>query len=166
MPSLHEIEDTCELELPEDGQSMDFRSHWQLFVPTLVILLSYVLCLLYLWLTGRSDSALFRLAALVAGVGVPLLAAHAFLRYETVQVRLDPDAVKFHPGWPKDKAIEVPNDLITAMRVKRGLAGTLLGGGTLIIETAEGTKAAIADLRDPDRIVENFERSRNSPIAS
>ncbi len=160
MPNLQEIENTGELELPDGDDTLDFRSHWQLFAPTFVILVSYLLCLLYLWITGRSDSALFRLSALVAGVGVPLLAAHAFLRFETVRVRLGPEMVKFHPGWPKDKLIEIPNEEITSMTVKRGLSGFLLGGGTLIIETSEGFRTAIADLRDPDAIVRNFEQMR------
>jgi uncharacterized membrane protein YdbT with pleckstrin-like domain len=166
MPNLHEIEDTMELELPDQGGSKDFRSHWQLFVPTLVILISYALCLLYLWLTNRSDTALFRLAALVAGVGVPLLAAHAFLRYETVRVRLGQNSVKVHPGWPKNKGLEIPNDLIMGMSIKRGLYGRMMGGGTLIIETSEGTRTAIPDLKDPEAIVEVFNTIRTSSNAT
>lgn len=166
MPNLHEMEDTIELELPDQGGSKDFRSHWQLFVPTLIILVSYTLCLLYLWLTNRSDSALFRLAALVAGVGVPLLAAHAFLRYETVRVRLGQHAVKVHPGWPKNKGLEIPNDLILEMSVKRGLYGSLMGGGTLIIATSEGTRTAIPDLKNPEVIVELFDTMNTSSNAA
>jgi uncharacterized membrane protein YdbT with pleckstrin-like domain len=166
LPNLHEMEDTLELELPDDGPSRDFRSHWQLFIPTLIILISYALCLLYLWATNRTDTALFRLAALVAGVGVPLLAAHAFLRYETVRVRLGQKAVKLHPGWPKNRGIEIPNELIMAMKVKRGLFGRLMGGGTLIIATSEGTRTAIPDLKEPEKIIEMFETNRTADNAA
>lgn len=166
MSNLHEIKDTIELELPDHNASRDFRSHWQLFVPTLIILISYTLCLLYLWLTNRSDTGLFRLAALVAGVGVPLLAAHAFLRYETVRVRLGKRAVKVHQGWPKNSGIEIPNELVMNMTVKRGFFGRIMGGGTLIIATSEGTRTAIPDLKDPDLIVEIFSTYKTSSNAA
>ena len=166
MPNLHELEDTMDLELPDHGESQDFRSHWKLFLPTLVIFISYVLSLLYLWATGRSDSGLFRLAALVAGVGVPLLAAHAFLRYETVRLRIYRNVVKVHPGWPKNRALEIPHELITDMAIKRGLSGRLMGGGTLIISTSVGTKMAVPDLKEPDRILETFEAMKLANAAA
>ena len=161
MPTVHEMEDQVELELPmQDGMS-DFRSHWRLFIPTLVIFLAYGLCLAYLWATGRVDSGLFRMFAIVTAVGVPLLAAHAFLRFETVCVRLEDDCIKARPGWPKDKSIEIPNELVTDIFVKRGLAGRLMGGDTLIIETGTGTQIAIADLEDPEGVVNQFKSKAN-----
>jgi membrane protein YdbS with pleckstrin-like domain len=165
MPALHEIEDQVELEIvPEDGVSV-FRPHWQIFVPTAVVLIGYGFSLLYLWASGRSDSALFRLCAIIAAVGVPLLAAHAFLRYETVRVQLKKASLCYHPGWPKDRMLEIPHELIETIRVKRGLAGRLFGGGTLVITTSTGGKIAIADLRDPDGIIDHFPQDRWEPAA-
>lgn len=154
MPVVHEIKDDVSLELPDDEGSVSFRAHWQIFVPTIVILISYGLSMLYLWATNRVDTNLFRLFAIVAAVGVPLLAAHAFLRFETVRVKLLKNAIQYHPGWPKHMAQEIPMELIEILKVKRGLAGRLMGGGTLIIHTSTGSKIAIADLKDPDKILE------------
>ena len=131
-------------------------------VPTLVILIGYGLSLLYLWATGRADGALFRLCAIVAAVGVPLLAAHAFLRYETVRVRLYKDRLRYHPGWPKDRVREVPGDLISSVRVKRGLGGRLFGGGTVVIGLSAGGRIAIADLSRPDELAREIGQLRKN----
>jgi len=162
MRSVHDLEDSTELEMPDRPGGKTFRPHWQLFVPTLVILAGYGLSLVYLWATGRSGSGLFRLFAIVAAIGVPLLAAHAFLRYETVRVRLGKQRILFHPGWPRRDAREIPSELVSAVRVKRGLAGRLFGGGTLVIETTTGGRIAVADLRMPDVLAEEIERMRGS----
>jgi len=165
MPPLQEVEDHVELELaPQDGVSV-FRPHWQIFIPTVIVLIGYGLSLLYLWATGRSDTALFRLCAIIAAVGVPLLAAHAFLRFETVRVQLKDASLCYHPGWPKDRMLEIPHELIETIRVKRGLAGRLFGGGTLVIDTSTGGKIAVADLRDPDAIIQQLPQDRWEPAA-
>ena len=162
MRSVHDLEDSTELEMPDRPGKKTFRPHWQLFVPTMIILAGYGLSLLYLWATGRSGSGLFRLFAIVAAVGVPLLAAHAFLRYETVRVRLGKQRILFHPGWPRRNAREIPAELVSSVKVKRGLAGRLFGGGTLVIETTTGGRIAVADLRMPDMLAEEIERMRGS----
>lgn len=165
MPTVHEIENDLEMELArEDGVSV-FRPHWQIFVPTVIVLFGYGASLIYLWATGRSDTALFRLFAIVAAVGVPLLAAHAFLRYETVRVQLTKNSLRYHPGWPKDRTLEIPHELIEEIRIKRGLSGRLFGGGTLVVRTSTGGKIAVADLRDPDLIVDHFPLDRWDPAA-
>lgn len=165
MAQLQEIENEAEAELEAAHSGQLFKPHWQIFVPTVIILISYCAAMAYLWATGRVDTALFRLFAIVAAVGVPLLAAHAFLRYETVRVLLKDDSICYHPGWPKDRMLEVPHKLIERIFVKRGLAGNLLGGGTLVIETSTGGRIAIADLRNPDTIVERFPVDRWEPVA-
>ncbi len=165
MASLNEIDEEIEVELEAAGSGDLFKPHWQIFMPTLVILLSYCASMLYLWATGRADSALFRLFAIVAAVGVPLLAAHAFLRFETVRVLLKPQSLCYHPGWPKDRMLEIPHKLIERIFVKRGLAGKLFGGGTIVIETSTGGRIAIADLRDPDAIIDRFPQDRWEPPA-
>jgi len=163
MAQLQEIENEAEAELEAAGSGHLFKPHWQIFVPTIIILVSYCAAMAYLWATGRGDTALFRLFAIVAGIGVPLLAAHAFLRFETVRVLLKDDSICYHPGWPKDRMLEVPHKLIERTFVKRGLAGNLLGGGTLVIETSTGGRIAIADLCDPDAIVESVPIGRWEP---
>lgn len=162
MNAIRELENRSELELPRSSAPDLFRSHWQIFVPTLIIVAGYGLGLVYFWFTGKTETALFRLFAIILAVGTPLLAAHAFLRYQTVRVRVKPNCIRYHPGWPKDTAVEIPNDLIARLYVKYGLAGGLVRSGTLVIETIAGGRVAIADLKDPERAVEAFNNNRGS----
>lgn len=155
---IEEMEDAGGLEVPDQTGGTDHRADWKIFLPTIIIMIGYGASMLYLWLTGRADSALFRLAALVAGLGVPLLAAHAFLRLETLCVRLQKDRMRFHRGWPKGNATEIPYSLIKKLEVKRGLSGRIFGGGTLIIHTRGGLKTSISDLKDPLAVVEHYEQ--------
>lgn len=160
MPSVHEVTNKSSLEAPANAKSGIFRSHWQVFVPTIVVIAIYGTALLWLWSEGRSGSGLFRLSALVLAVGAPLLATHAFLRYQTVRVRIKRDRLLYHQGWPKDTVVEIPYELIAKLYVKRGLGGRLLRSGTLIIETIAGNRVAIPDLKKPGRIVEAFNQAR------
>ena len=109
-------------------------------------------------MSGRSDGSLFRLFALILGIGVPLMAVHAFLRYETVRVRFGQEGLRYHAGWPQDAAMEIPYELITKLSIRRGISGRLLGGGTVVIETLTGMKKSIADLKDPEGLVDEFSR--------
>ena len=149
LPHISEIEDSAELEVSDQMGRPTYHSHRQLFVPTIIILCLYSGGLLVLWSIDMTSSALFRMFALVLGIGVPLLGAHAFLRYETVRLQFLKDRLRVHPGWPKDAPIEIPYDLVSSLKVKRGLSGRLFGGGTIIIELTTGSKIAIADLKRP-----------------
>ncbi|MEC9343092.1 MAG: PH domain-containing protein [Pseudomonadota bacterium] len=148
-PHAHAVEDVAGFELDEGVPEPSFRARWQLFLPTLAIALIYSVAWLYLMNTDKGHYALTRLVVIVMAVGVPLLAVHAFLRYQTIRVQVLPDTVRYHSGWPRDLPIDMPLELIDRVRVKRGLSGMLFGGGTLIMDLATGEKAAIADLNDP-----------------
>ncbi len=160
MTIIRELENRTELEMTGRRDPGVFRSHWQIFVPTMIIVAGYGAGLGYLWLTDESDSALFRLFAIILAVGTPLLATHAFLRYQTVRLRIKPHRLLYHPGWPKDTPVEIPNELIARLYVKYGLGGGLLRSGTLVIETVAGGRVAIADLREPEKAVEAFNANR------
>ncbi len=126
-----------------------FAAHWHIFVPTLAIGLLYSLAWLGLALLGKSDTGLARLFIVVMAVGVPLLAAHAFLRFQTIRLQINEGHVLCHPGWPKELPIDVPLEMIESIRVRRGLSGRLFGGGTIIIRLVTGNTVAIADLAEP-----------------
>jgi len=127
-----------------------FAAHWHIFAPTLIILVAYSISWLMLSLAGKSDSNLARLFIVVMSVGVPLLAAHAFLRYQTIRIQVNEDCLFCHPGWPKDLPIEVPISMVEKVVVKRGLSGRLFGGGTLVLHLKAENKVIIADLADPE----------------
>lgn len=127
-----------------------FVSHWHIFVPTLVIGLLYSAAWGFLSMVGKSDSGLARLFIVVMAVGVPLLAAHAFLRYQTIRLQISEGQILCHPGWPRDLPICVPLNVIESVVVKRGLSGRLFGGGTVVLQLVTGGQVSVTDLAEPD----------------
>ena len=127
-----------------------FSAHWHIFAPTIIILVSYSFSWLLLALADMSDSNLARLFIVVMSVFVPLLAAHAFLRYQTIRLQVNDDCLFCHPGWPKDLPIEVPISMVEKVVVKRGLSGRLFGGGTVVLHLVAENKVVIADLAEPE----------------
>ncbi len=128
-----------------------FAAHWHLFIPTVVIAVMYSLAWVALALLGRMDTAVARMFVVVMAVGVPLLAVHAFLRFQTIRLQISDAHILCHPGWPKDMPIELAPELITQVVVKRGLSGRLFGGGTVVLHLSTGSNVVIADLGDPDK---------------
>lgn len=149
VPHAHMVKDVTGFELDEGVTTPSFRARWHPFVPVFAIAIIYAAGWFYLVSEGRSDDATARLLFIVLAVGVPLLAVHAFLRYQTVRVQVMADAVRYHPGWPRDMPVDMPLDLIDRVRVKRGLSGRLFGGGTLVMDLTTGERASVADLDNP-----------------
>lgn len=147
-----DVEDIRILERDEAADSGIplFAAHWQIFIPTLAIGVLYSLAWLILALLGKSDTGLARLFIVVMAIGVPLLAAHAFLRYQTIRLQIDNGRVLCHPGWPTELPIDIPLAMIEDIKIRRGLSGRLFGGGTIIMHITAGKTVAIADLADPD----------------
>lgn len=144
------VDDPSDFESAPVSGGHVYRARWQLFLPTLAIAILYFAAWLVMLAAGRSDGALARIFVIVMAVGVPLLSAHAFLRFQTIRVHVLTNAVRYHPGWPKDLPVDMPLDLIAETEVRRGLAGRLFGGGTLVMVLTTGERVAVADLADPD----------------
>ncbi|MEM9331893.1 MAG: PH domain-containing protein [Pseudomonadota bacterium] len=136
-----------------------FSAHWHIFVPTLAIGILYSLAWLFMAIVGKSDSGLARLFIVVMAVGVPLLAAHAFLRYQTIRLQISDGHVFCHPGWPKELPIDVPLQVIREAKVRRGLSGRLFGGGTLILDLVTEGNVVVADLAEPEKAKEIIDQS-------
>ncbi len=134
----------------EAGEGANWRSAWQIFLPTLAIALLYFGVWGYFHIVGKAEASLARLSLLVLGVGVPLLAVHAFLRYQTIRVQVVDNAVRYHPGWPRDMPVDMPLELIDRVKVRRGVSGRLFGLGTLVLWLTSGQKVAVTDLRWPE----------------
>ena len=54
-----------------------------------------------------SPNIAYAFTMFLAGIGVPLLAAHAFLRFQTIRMQVSDGHVFCHPGWPKELPIDV-----------------------------------------------------------
>ena len=127
-----------------------FVAHWHIFVPTVVIAILYSAAWMFLAMTGKSDTGLARLFIVVMAVGVPFLAAHAFLRFQTIRLQVSDGHAYCHPGWPKELPIDVPLSVIKEVKVRRGLSGYLFGGGTLILDLVTEGSVVVADISEPD----------------
>ena len=139
-----------------------FAAHWHIFVPTLVIAVLYSAAWLTLALLGKADSGLARLFIVVMAVGVPLLAAHAFLRYQTIRLQVSDGHVFCHPGWPKELPVDVPLSVIKEVKVRRGLSGRLFGGGTIVMDLVTEGNVTVADLAKPDQAKRIIDQARET----
>ncbi len=146
VPHLRPVEDVAEFEV---APGRVYKARWPIFLPTLAIAAICGGALFFLYEEGRLGGALARLFLIVLTVGVPILAAHAFLRYQTIRLQVVPHGIRYHPGWPKDLPVELPFELIERVRAKHGLIGYLAGTGTLVIDLTTGGRIAIADLARP-----------------
>ncbi|MEM8649336.1 MAG: PH domain-containing protein [Pseudomonadota bacterium] len=126
-----------------------FASHWHIFIPSIVILTVYSVAWVMMTATGNSETHLARLFIVVMAVAVPLLAAHAFLRYQTIRVQVSDGHVFCHSGWPKEFPVDVPLSIISKVEVKRGLFGRVFNAGTLVLHLVPQGSLSVADLGQP-----------------
>lgn len=157
-PHVEQLEDSVDLEVSDKLGIPTYRAHPQLFAPSIAIFVLYSLGLIALVWNDMSSGSLFRLCAIVLGIGVPLLGVQAFLRHQTVRLQFFADNLRYHPGWPEDSPAEIPYALIENLKVKRGLSGRVFGGGTIVIKLTTGSKIAVADLERPLEAVAEFNR--------
>lgn len=149
VPHMRTVEDAGDFEAsPADS----YRAGWQVFIPTVAIAVLYSVAWLYLYHEGEQNGSLARLLLIVLAVGVPLVAAHAFLRHQTIRIQVMSKGIRYHPGWPRDLPVDLPFDLVERIRVKRSLVSWLVDSGTLVIDLTTGERVAIADLHQPDVI--------------
>jgi membrane protein YdbS with pleckstrin-like domain len=149
VPHAREVADVAGFEAAPIAGGHVHRPRWQIFLPTAAIALLYAGFWFWLHVSGMTGGALSRLALIVLTIGVPLVAAHAFLRLETTRVQVLDDVVRYHAGWPRDMPVDMPFELIDRVDIRRGLSGRIFGGGTLVLRLTTGESAAIADLADP-----------------
>ncbi len=135
--------------IDEQQPIQTYKAHWHIFVPTVVICILYILGWITLYFLGKSGGSLARLFIVVLAVGVPLLFAHAFLRYQTISIEIFEKQLRYHTGWPKADPVVVPYGLIEKVQHSRGLSGRLFGGGTVILQLVAGEAVGVADVEKP-----------------
>lgn len=129
-----------------------------LFLPVAVVAAGYAALLFFLLVTGKSGSGIGRLSVIVLSVGVPLLFAHAVLRYFTIRLQPQAHMLFLQTGFPRTEPLEIPYPLIRDIRIRRGLAGRLTGSGTLVFRLVSGQPLAVCDLQNPDAAKAEIER--------
>ena len=105
-----------------------------------------------MYFMGMAGGGLARLFIVVLAVGVPILFAHAFLRYQTITIELFEDYLQYHTGWPKSEPVKLPYGMVRNARYTRGLSGRLFGGGTVVLRLIGGGVVGIADVESPKKI--------------
>ncbi|MEX0346012.1 MAG: hypothetical protein AB3N20_13895 [Rhizobiaceae bacterium] len=123
-----------------------------LFLPVAVIAAGYGLLLVWLWSTGELASGIARMAAIVLAFGLPLLMAHAALRYATIYVQLRDGFVQARPGFPHRGTLNIPYADIEDTEIKRGISRLAGSYGTVVLRLKTTERISICDLRDPEVI--------------
>ncbi len=141
-----------EAQLLEDSEAADegvllFRAHWHLFVPSVVIAILYSLVWYLAALSEVSTNYFVRVFIVLFAVIVPLIVAWAFLRFETIRLQVHADRLVYHPGWPAGMPLELPLSDIVEVRARKGVLGSMFGGGDLQVVTRSAGTAEIRGLR-------------------
>ena len=137
------------------------RTHWAVFLPSLVIALLYG----GLWLWFPAGDGIGRAALLVLAVGVPLLAAHAAIRFVSAEIVVRGDALIARPGLPKRTEMRVLLSDVVKVSIRRGLVGRVFDVGTVVLTDRSGLSVAVPDLAAPARVEERVEK-REEPGVS
>jgi membrane protein YdbS with pleckstrin-like domain len=133
-----------------------YKAHWQIFVPTFIVCFLYVAGWVILYLLGESGDSLARLFIVVLAVGVPILFAYAFLRYQTISIEIFEKYLRYHTGWPKADPVVIPYALIKKVIFSKGLSGRVFGGGTVTLQLEAGVVIGIADVEKSIEAKENI----------
>lgn len=133
-----------------------YKAHWHIFMPTVIIAVLYMIGWIALYMMGLSGGGLARLFIIVLAIGVPILFAHAFLRYQTIAIEIFEEHLLYHTGWPKSEPVNLPFGMIKSARATRGLSGRLFGGGTVVLKLLAGEEIGVADVEKPELVVERL----------
>ncbi|MEL7429065.1 MAG: PH domain-containing protein, partial [Pseudomonadota bacterium] len=122
----------------------------QIFVPSLMICILYVAVWAILFFMGQATFGTGRLFIITMAIITPLLAAWAFLKYQTIRLQVSDGHLYIHPGWPREMPIDIPREMVETVSVQRGLIGRIFGGGTLVITMTDGRAFVLRDLSHPE----------------
>ncbi|MCP4184936.1 MAG: PH domain-containing protein [Hyphomicrobiales bacterium] len=133
-----------------------YKAHWQIFAPTFVICFLYLAGWVILFILGKSGDSLARLFIVVLAVGVPILFAYAFLRYQTISIEIFDKYLRYHSGWPKADPVVIPYALIKNADFSKNLTGRLFGGGTVTLQLDPEKFISIADVEKTSEARKNI----------
>ncbi len=151
-PSSPNLQSKDRTENEEPIALKNCKAHWHIFVPTIIIAILYIIGWLVMYFMGMAGGGLARLFVVVLAIGVPILFAHAFLRYQTITIELFEDYLKYHTGWPRSEPVQLPYGMVKKAKFTRGLSGRLFGGGTVVLNLIGGGVVGIADVETPKQI--------------
>ena len=141
----------------EAPEELKVGTHWTVFLPSLVIALLYGG--LWAWFSGgEAADGLARVALLVVAVGVPMLLAHAAVRFVGAEIVLRKETLTARPGVPKRTETRVRVDDVVKVSIRRGLIGRVFDVGTVILTDRSGLSVTVPDMAAPSHVAEYVEK--------
>ncbi|HDL16501.1 MAG TPA: PH domain-containing protein [Rhizobiales bacterium] len=160
--------------LRNPGQSLDdtvrFRAHWTIFLPTIIVALLYGGLWVFLLVVGKGDTALARILLLVLLLVVPVLLVRAYLRFVTFGLVIGRRALTYRQGWLRPGWHRIQLDTLTGVRASMNPLGRMLGGGALILTRLDGGDICLNDVEFPEEAARQISRrlrtmqARHKPI--
>lgn len=141
-----------------------YRGHWAIFLPSVVVALLYGGAWIGLLVTGRSDTALAKLALLVLLLVVPLLVTVACLRFRSLRIEVGPETVAFRQGWLRPRWTRLRYADIDAATVRWSRLGRTIGSGALQLRTGDGTAYRILDVAVPEAVAQRINEHARSEL--
>lgn len=123
-----------------------FTAHWSVLVPTLVLTIVFGILWYALTATGQSATFIGRFFIVAMAILLPLLAATAFLRFQTTRLQISGDKIAVHEGNLMGNLVEIDSGMIENVTVEP----MLMGGGTISIESGQGTIAVLRNLANAE----------------
>ena len=127
-----------------------FVAHWQIFAPTLLICVLYLVVWGLLLSLGEAGQGNGRVFIIAMAMITPILAAWAFLKYQTIRLQISDNHLYVHLGWPREMPVDIPLTAVDSLSVRRGVVGRMFGGGSLHITLTDGRIVKVRDLSHPE----------------
>lgn len=127
-----------------------FQAHWTIFLPALVVAIIYGGVWVFLLLAGKGESALATLCLLVLLLIVPVLLVRAFLRYATIDLRIDDLSLNYRRGWFRPHWHKISLDELSGARAILSPVGSIFGGGALELTPEVGRPIRLNDIESPE----------------
>ena len=129
-----------------NSQRTQYRAHWTIFLPALVIIALYGGIWLISLGLGRGEGGLARLALQVAILGGPLLLLHAYLRYHFLGLVVGRRELRYRRGWVRPKWRRVAIAEIVSARGGHNLFSGGSNAGPLVLTLRDGRRLRLDDM--------------------
>lgn len=145
------------------GQGARGRTHWSIYLPTLVIVFGWGGVLLWAELQRPALETLRMLALVVEGAGVPLLLVSAWQRARRTGLAVTGTHFTASAGWLRPVRLDADVADVVSMSVRQSMLQKALGAGSIDIRLRDGRELSLNDIASPGEVVRNFHHAGPSP---
>lgn len=140
------------------------RTHWSVYLPTLVIVLGWGGVLLWAELHRPALETLRQLALVIEGAGVPLLLVSAWQRARRTGLVVTGTRFRASAGWLRAHYLEGDIADVVSMSVRQSGLQKKLGAGSIDIRLRDGRVLSLDDIASPESVVRDIRRP--APMSS